>query len=284
LYRYAAPALPAATTTAGAATGWLWSFVGTLGANATIDSGSTTSRVIVVRYTSNVAAGTDSVRVRYNSGCGFSPNKASKLTNVATAVPIAPTAITTISVSATSCGARLYRYSAPNLPLASATVAAATGWEWSFVGTLGLNATIDSGTVNSQVIRVRYTSNVASGVGDSVRLRYISSCGYSVNKASKLTNTALTGCPPPTSKVSAPATFGVNVYPNPSQGLFNVQLSGAASEAVNVRILDAQGRYIKSIRSISNTTISLGSDLKAGAYLLEVRQGSSVKTVRVVKY
>jgi nucleoid-associated protein YgaU len=76
----------------------------------------------------------------------------------------------------------------------------------------------------------------------------------------------------------------VNVYPNPSNGQFNVQLSGATSEAVNVRVLDAQGRYIKAVRSAGNGVITLGSDLKAGAYLLEVRQGNNVKVTRVLKF
>jgi len=285
LYRYTAPVLPVATATAGAATEYLWSFTGTLGANAVIDSGSETSRVILVRYTSNAAAGAgDSVRVRYNSGCGYGPNKAAKLTNVVTTAPIAPTAVTITSVSPTACGARVYRYSAPALPAATATAAGATGYEWAFTGTLGANATIDSGDVNSRTILVRYTLNSAAGAGDSVKVRYSSSCGYSPYKAAKLSNTALAGCPPPVAKVAAPASFGVNVYPNPSNGQFNVQLTGATSEAVNVRVLDAQGRYIKAVRSAGNGVITLGSDLKAGAYLLEVRQGNNVKVTRVLKF
>jgi hypothetical protein len=263
----------------------LWSFTGSLGANASIDSGSATSQVIVVRFTSNAAAGAgDSVRVSYNSGCGYSANKASKLTNVVTTVPAAPASLTITPVSVTSCGNRVYRYAAPVLSAATATAAAPTGYVWSFTGTLGANAVIDSGDVNSRVIRVKYTLNTAAGAGDSVRVLYTSSCGNSANKASKLSNTVLAGCPPPTAKVVAPATFGVNVYPNPSNSEFNVQLNGASSEAVSVRVLDAQGRFIKSLRTSPNQTISLGSDLKAGAYLLEVRQGSNVKTTRVLKF
>ena len=284
VYRYAAPALPAATATLAGAIGYEWSFVG-LGLNATIDSGDINSRIIRVSYTSNVAAGAgDSVRVRYASSCGYSNNKASKLSNTALNPPAAPSAITITPVSATTCGARVYRYAAPTLPLATTTTGAATGYVWSFTGTLGANATIDSGDAGSRVILVRYTSNVAAGAGDSVRVRYTSGCGLSANKASKLSNLALANCPPPTAKVSAPASFGVNVYPNPSNGQFNVQLSGATSEVVNVRILDAQGRYIKAVRSAGNGVITLGSDLKAGSYLVEVRQGNNVKVTRVLKF
>jgi len=217
LYRYTAPAvLPAATATNGAATGYDWSFTGTLGANAVIDSGTSTSQVIVVRFTSNAAAGAgDSVRVRYNSGCGYGPNKSSKLTNVATTVPLAPASITITAVQTNVCGARIYRYAAPALPVATATAAAATGYEWSFTGTLGANATIDSGDVNSRIIRVSFTSNAVAGAGDSVRVRYSSSCGYSANKTAKLSNTALNPPLAPTAititAVSA-TTCGARIY------------------------------------------------------------------------
>jgi hypothetical protein len=194
LYRYAAPAVfPVATATAGAATGWVWSFTGSLGANASIDSGDVNTRVIVVRYTSNSAAVTgDSVRVLYTSDCGNSANKASKLTNVATLVPLAPTAITITAIQTNVCGVRKYRYAAPAVvPVASATLAAPTGWLWSFTGTLGANATIDSGDVNSKVITVTYTINTAASAGDSVRVQYLSSCGSSAIKSAKLNNTII---------------------------------------------------------------------------------------------
>jgi hypothetical protein len=93
-YRYAAPNLAAATTTAGAATGWDWTFVGALaGAGYTVDSGSLSSQVVRVTFYSNAAAGTgDSAKVRFTSGCGFGAWKAQKLSNVAkTGCPPPPT-------------------------------------------------------------------------------------------------------------------------------------------------------------------------------------------------
>ena len=77
--RYSVPALISSTATAARATSYNWSFVGsvlhaTLGTSYVIDSmdvdGLDSSRVIVVRYLLNVAAGTDSVRCSYNSDCG----------------------------------------------------------------------------------------------------------------------------------------------------------------------------------------------------------------------
>jgi hypothetical protein len=279
LYRYAAPNLPAATTTAGAATGWLWSFTGTLGANAVIDSGTVTSQVIVVKYTSNVAAASgDSVKVSYSSNCGYSASKALKLTNTALSSPLVPTTITITSVDPSKCYARLYRYAAPSLP------ATASGYLWSFTGTLGANATIDSGTVNSQVILVRYSVNVAAGAGDSVRLQYISGCGNSPVKAAKLTNTALAGCSLPVAKNSSVDAFEVSVYPNPSTTDFNIHLSGSGQEQSAITIFDVQGRLIRKLKTASNANIKLGNDFKAGVYFMEVRNGYDQKTIRLVKY
>lgn len=193
VYRYSAPALPIATATAPAATGYTWSFEGTLGANAVLDSGSLTGRTIRVTYTSNAAglAG-DSVRVLYTTaGCGDSRSKAAKLTNVATALPSAPTAVTITPLQTNICGARKYRYSAPALPAATTTKAAATGWEWELVGSLSEFATIDSGDLNAQKLILIFSTNDAALAGDTIKVRYNSSCGYTAFKASKFSNTKL---------------------------------------------------------------------------------------------
>jgi hypothetical protein len=76
--------LPGSTATAGAATGYLWTLpTGTVGSTGSLDSGSLSGRTIVIVYTSNAAATTDSIRVRYTSGCGNGAIKAQKLSNVA---------------------------------------------------------------------------------------------------------------------------------------------------------------------------------------------------------
>jgi hypothetical protein len=300
VYRYTAAVLTTAQTTGTATappvTGYSWSFVGTLGNNATIDSGDVNSRVIVVRYTNSSAAATgDSVRLAYTSSCGNGANRSLKLTNTALTLPAAPASIVATNVSVTTCGNRVYRYTAPVLTSAqlagTATAAPITGYLWSFTGTLGANAVIDSGDVNSRIIVVRYTSNAAAVTGDSVRVRYTSSCGNGANRALRLTNLALTNCPPPANTpvtkvapVVAPSDMNVKVYPNPTTNNFNVQvLSGNTGMSV-VRVMDLQGRVLKTMQVSANETVNLGSDLRAGAYIVEVRQGKSVKTTRVLKF
>jgi len=300
VYRYTAAVLTTAqltgTATAPPITGYSWSFVGTLGNNATIDSGDVNSRVIVVRYTSSAAAATgDSVRLAYTSSCGNGANRSVKLSNTALTLPAAPASIVVSNVSITTCGNRVYRYTAPVLTTAqltgTATAAPITGYFWSFVGTLGNNAVIDSGDVNSRVIVVRYTSNAAAATGDSVRVAYTSSCGNGANRALKLTNLALANCPPPTAgnipvaKVTpVAADMNIKVYPNPTTNNFNVQVLSGGTEVSVVRVMDLQGRVLKTMQVSANETVNLGSDLRAGAYIVEVRQGKSVKTTRVLKF
>jgi hypothetical protein len=292
-YRYSAPNLPAASATAGAANGYVWSLVGALSGTATIDSGNVNSQKITVTFTSNAASATgDSIRLNYTSDCGNGARRAIKLTNTLLGAPLAPATIT-IQTKSDLCNTRTYRYIAPaTLPVATTTAGAASGYLWSTpTGTVGSTGTIDSGNVNSRIITVTYTSNAAAGVGDSIRLRYTSGCGDGKVKAQKLSNLVKNGCTPIAKNVSTsrmPTTVStlmeVTVYPNPTTSQFNVQVKSSSTETAVVRVLDFTGRFIKSIKVYSNTNVSLGSDLKAGAYLLEVRQGKEVKMVRVVKF
>jgi hypothetical protein len=81
--------LPSATSTAGAATGYIWTRpIGPLGSTGIIDSGNVNSRIITITYSSNAAAGVgDSIKLQYSSGCGNGAVKAQKLSNVAKVCP-----------------------------------------------------------------------------------------------------------------------------------------------------------------------------------------------------
>ena len=78
--------------------------------------------------------------------------------------------------------------------------------------------------------------------------------------------------------------MSVNVYPNPSVSDFKLQVVTAAKEKITVRIMDLQGRSFKSITVQPYQTTTIGSDLKAGAYMMEVKQGNNVKTTKLIKF
>jgi hypothetical protein len=385
-YRYTASALTAATTIAGAATGWLWSLPaeGIVGSTGTLDSGTINSQAIIVSYTSNAAAvAGDTIRIRFTSACGLGLVKATKLTNTALSVPLAPASVT-IALVSDICGARVYRYTAPALPIATTTAGAAKGYFWTMpFGTLGITGVLDSGTISGRTIRILYSSNAAAATGDSIKVLYTSDCGNSVNKAQKLSNVAPTLLAAPTtltgttsicsvvgtatsnryiasavtgavsyqwtlpagavidsgsngfkikirfatagandsiyvqaigtngcagtkkvlklvttgcvtqliSRTNVPSTIKtsidpmkINVYPNPTTNAFQLFVKTPSASKITMRVLDVQGRLIKTISFNSDETIAFGNDLKSGVYMVEVREENVLKTVRVVKY
>jgi hypothetical protein len=296
-YRYAVPSIIAATATAGAATGYEWSFIGALGAGATIDSGSTASRVITVTYYSTDAAAVDSIKCRYTSDCGFGAFKAAKLTNTlySTSVPAKPASIV-IALASDDCGARRYRYTAPALPAASATAAAATGYIWTLpTTTLGLTATLDSGSLNSQVIIVKYASNAAAVAGDSMYLAYTSLCGTSAIKGQKLSNLVKLGCrgteQPLTAKTTAVVTaeaMSATVYPNPNNGVFTVRIqTGITSKMnANIQVIDMNGRVVSQVNAVNENGQVVSNinnyNLSNGFYMVKYTVGNVTNVVKMI--
>jgi len=298
IYRYTAPVLPVATTTASAATGYVWSFVGTLGTNAVVDSGSLTSRIVRMKFTSNVVAATgDSAKVLYTSACGNSLNKALKLTNAVLNVPAAPASITVTAIQTNVCGSRVYRYVAPNLPAATTTTGEAKGYLWSFKGSLGANAVIDSGSTSSQKIVVRYSSNLASAVGDSVKVLYTSDCGNSLNRALKLSNTLLvTPTPVSITMTLVSDVCGARVYRYAAADTTLATTTAPATKgwqwSMPVGVVGSTGsldsgtlnsRFIK-IRYTSNAAAGTGDSIKV-AYVSDCGVGANkaVKLSNAVK-
>jgi hypothetical protein len=293
-YRYTAPVLPVATTTAMAARGYLWLFVGTLGSTAVVDSGSLTSRIFTVKFnsTSAAAASGDSVKVLYTSNCGNSAAKAAKLTNVASSsnVPLAPASITIALVSNT-CGARVYRYTAPTLPVGSATVSAATGYLWAMpIGTLGTTANLDSGSLSGKVILIRYTSNAAAVTGDSIKLRYTSLCGNSLPKAQKLSNLALV-CPAtiPTGKAIATVINEKTlISPNPNNGNFKVVINtGIQTNAIaTIQIVNMNGVVVSQLKAVNNNgvinTEVHDNRLVNGLYMVRYNVGGVSNSIKMM--
>ncbi len=292
-YRYVAPALPSASTTAGEATGYVWSIIGGLG-TPTIDSGSLTTRGFIATFASNAASATgDSVRVLYTSGCGNSLRKASKLSNTALGTPLAPATVTIQQVLPDVCGARVYRYIAPALPSATTTAGAASGYLWtSPTGNVGSTGVLDSGSTSGRIIRYRYSSNAAATT-DSIRVRYTSGCGNGAVKAQKLSNVArvcLTNGTEITSRIAPTSveTATLNVYPNPNNGNFTIsaKTSITAKSYATIQIIDMLGKVVAQVNAQNNNgTINTNinnSNLKNGVYIVRIMVGNDIKTVKMV--
>ena len=295
-FRYAASALVAASTTAGAATGWDWTIIGYLGGRFVVDSGSLTSQVFTAYFTDTASAKTgDSVKCRYNSDCGYGIYKASKLTNTTTGIlaPLAPASVT-ITLVWDSCGNRVYRYTAPVLPAGTTVYSAPTGYNWMMpFGTVGSTGTLDSGSLTGRVIRIKYSSNAAAGTGDSIKVQYTSLCNSSLYKAQKLSNLART-CPRP-----APATSSVanseatikmeaTIFPNPNKGSFTLVVNNTginAREKAVIHIFDMTGRVVAEINAINENGLIYSPlnniNVQPGTYIVRYHVGSHAGSVRM---
>ena len=80
-----------------------------------------------------------------------------------------------------------------------------------------------------------------------------------------------------------PASLEINIYPNPTGNLFNIQVKTPKQEGITIRVLDVTGRTAYTTKSMPNQNIRFGEQLIPGTYLVEARQGNEVKTMIAVK-
>ena len=146
-------------------------------------------------------------------------------------------------------------------------------------------AVIDSGS-NGLKIRIRFNT---AGANDSIFVQAVGINGCAGTK--KVLKLVTTGCVtlPTTRTVNyvkpAEENMLVNVYPNPTTSAYQLYVqTSQLSQTIKAKVFDVQGRLMKVLSFNSNETITFGSDLKSGVYIVEVREGDKVRTVRVVKY
>lgn len=78
--------------------------------------------------------------------------------------------------------------------------------------------------------------------------------------------------------------FKVNVYPNPSESDFNIQVISNSNKPIQIRILDISGKLlIANNAAIKGSTIRLGSNLDRGTYFAEVIQGDNRQVIKLIK-
>lgn len=79
------------------------------------------------------------------------------------------------------------------------------------------------------------------------------------------------------------SSLDVSIAPNPTGNVFNLQVKAPKQESINLRVLDVNGRTAFIAKGMPGQVFHFGEQLKAGNYLVEVRQGKEVKTVKAVK-
>jgi hypothetical protein len=224
--------------------------------------------IIEVKFNANFVNG--NITVKGVNACGSS---SARVLTVNKLNPATPGVIDVINIS--TCPNRVYSYTIASMPLN------ATSCVWNIPS----NGTIISGQ-GTPSITVSYPPSAVFG---SVYVQGLNNCSLSSAREVKvkLSGCATTFAGSNTNTIkqqSIAKPMSVNVHPNPTTSSFNLQVTTGDSKEIDVRIMDVQGRPIKSLKAAANQHVNIGNELKAGVYMVEVKQGNELKTVRVVKY
>ena len=78
-------------------------------------------------------------------------------------------------------------------------------------------------------------------------------------------------------------TMKMKVYPNPSQSKVWIDIGERPSKEVTLRFIDTKGRVVYQTKTKQQTTMIEWSGLVSGSYMVEAVNGTSRRTMKVVK-
>ncbi len=235
---------------------------------------------VTVLYPAGFTTGT--VTVSATNGCGTSGIRSLSITKLN---PGTPSAIDVVQTR--FCGdplGRAYTYAIATMPTNATSI----------VWTVPVGATFIN--ITPIKIEVTYPNTAVNGFVTA------QATNVSCVSTTRSVEVKLPACPPPAFAgenngnngnaqtkggivtASSQRTMEVKIFPNPTVSDFKMEVLTARTEEINVRVLDNLGRVYKTFRVMPYQTIALGAELKAGSYLIEVRQGTVVKTTKVIKF
>ena len=80
-----------------------------------------------------------------------------------------------------------------------------------------------------------------------------------------------------------PLPFMVKALPNPTFNYFNLVVEGNNKEEVLINVYNANGSLIHQEKGMANRNYTFGNSWISGVYLVQVKQGKEVKTLKLVK-
>ena len=287
---------PAITTISGTVTpciGNIFTYTATATAPTTTQSSISVFRWTIPNFTTitTAAADSSSITLKYNTGFigGNIVAKGHSACGIAGAaktiyllyLPPTPTSITSSTGLYNACIGSRITFTIL-IPALSTTQRAATVYRW----TKPNNTTILRATADSLSITLQFNAGYAGG---SLTVKGQTVCGATgTAKSQALTHTAC-----PTGTKNNPITiikdknddnFKVTLFPNPTTTGFSIKVFSAETTTASIKIMDVQGRLIKTLYAFPQETISFGNDFKPGVYMLEVSDGLKKKSIRAVKY
>lgn len=151
----------------------------------------------------------------------------------------------------------------------------------------GSNTTINASVINPQgMINVTGSSNSSTNLTGLYIAYKVQSEGKNVNwnnfnctsSSNRFTETELTA-------TNNEINFSnILVFPNPSSQVFNLKYETSFEEAVNFKIVDAQGRIVQELLNANpNETYTIGENFLPGMYIIIATQGQEQKTIKINK-
>lgn len=77
--------------------------------------------------------------------------------------------------------------------------------------------------------------------------------------------------------------LNAKLFPNPSANLFTLKVLTEDKNLIQIRVIDINGRMINTASIQHNQQFTFGENLSPGTYLVEVRQGENLKTLKAIK-
>ncbi|MFT3911087.1 MAG: T9SS type A sorting domain-containing protein [Ferruginibacter sp.] len=269
---YTVPAVPGVTYT--------WS-----GTNGAVMSSPQGSNTMLVSYPIGYTGGTISVTA--TTGCGTSAARNLVITTLNPATPGVPDVIQTHFCG--EPGGRKFTYTLSSTPANATSVVWTVPAGATFINLtpISIEVTYPDAAV-SGVVTVQAVNPCANSVIRSVNVK-LPACpvGFAGNNTGTNGTAETKGVIKTPKSTPAPAlaeAMEVKIFPNPTVSDFKLEVLTSGTEEITVRVLDNLGRLYKNFKLMPNQIIALGAELKSGSYLVEVRQGKTVKTTKVIKF
>ena len=151
-------------------------------------------------------------------------------------------------------------------------VVSATGGTAPYTGT-GNFTSVKAGTYN-------YTVKDAKGCTSVTTV----SVTQSAARIATSTTNSIIGEVLPDSKLSVVNdTLNITSYPNPTHSEFALYVNGGTAEKVDISVFSIEGKIVYKTQGPSNKRYPFGREFSPGMYIIQVIQGKTMQTLKVVK-
>lgn len=132
------------------------------------------------------------------------------------------------------------------------------------------------------------TQSTYSSLATGTYYGYAKDAGGCTGRSAAIVLSAATGCShfareAITTSGNIKQSLEVSLSPKPSSNRFALIVHSTKKEAVQLRVIDVKGKVVYIAKGMPEQHFSFGNELINGMYMVEVRQGEEVRTVKAVK-